>query len=59
MSGQVILGWRAELILTMDKDIIRAIKSKRMIWAEHVARLWERRGVYSVSVGNPERKRPI
>jgi hypothetical protein len=50
---------RAELSLTMDKDIIRTIKSKRMRWAEHVARLWERRGVYRVLVGNPERKRPL
>ena len=32
------------------------IKSRRMRWAEHVARMGERRGVHRVLVGNPERK---
>jgi hypothetical protein len=40
-------------------DIIRQIKSRRMRWAGHVARMGERRNVYRVSVGKPERKRPI
>ena len=30
-----------------------------MRWAGHVARVWERRRVYKVSVGKPEGKRPI
>ena len=30
-----------------------------MKWAEHVARTEERRGVYRVSVGKPERNRPL
>jgi len=30
-----------------------------MRWAGHVARLGERRGVYRVSVGKPEGKRPL
>jgi len=30
-----------------------------MRWAEHVARVGERRGVYSVLVGKSERKRPL
>ena len=30
-----------------------------MIWAGHVARMGERRGVYAVLVGKPERKRPL
>jgi len=29
-----------------------------MRWAEHVARTWERRGIYRVLVGKPEGKRP-
>ena len=29
-----------------------------MRWAGHVARMGERRGIYSVLVGKPERKRP-
>jgi hypothetical protein len=36
--------------------IMRAIKSRRMRWARHVARMGERRGVYKVLVGKPEGK---
>jgi len=38
--------------------IVPVIKS-RMRWAGHVARMGERRGVYSVLVGKPEGKRPL
>jgi len=34
-------------------NIVRVMKSRRMIWAEHVARTGERRGVYRVMVGKP------
>jgi len=37
-------------------NIIRVIKSRRMRWAEHVALMGERRGVYRVLVGKPEGK---
>ena len=30
-----------------------------MRWAGHVARVWERRGVYRVLAGRPEGKRPL
>jgi hypothetical protein len=30
-----------------------------MRWAGHVARIWNRRGVYRVMVGKPEGKRPL
>jgi len=30
-----------------------------MRWAEHVVRVGDRRGVYRVSVGKPEGKRPL
>jgi hypothetical protein len=39
--------------------IVRVIKSRRMRWAGHVARIGEGRGVYSVLVGKPEGKRPL
>jgi hypothetical protein len=39
-------------------DIIRQIKSRRMGWAGHVARLGEGRNVYRVLVGKPEGRRP-
>jgi hypothetical protein len=35
------------------------IKSRRMRWAGHVPRIWERRGVYRVFVGKPEGNRPL
>ena len=35
------------------------IKSRRMRWTGHVARMGERRGVYRVSVGKPEGKRSL
>ena len=35
------------------------IKSRRMRWAGHVARMGERRGVYRVLVGKPEGKSPL
>jgi hypothetical protein len=35
------------------------IKSRRMKWAGHVARIVERRGVYRVLVGRLEGKRPL
>jgi hypothetical protein len=40
-------------------NIVRVIKSRRMRWAGHVARMWEERGVYRVLVGKPEGKRPL
>ena len=39
-------------------SIVRVLKSRRMRWAGHVARMGEGRGVYSVLVGKPEGKRP-
>ena len=35
------------------------IKSRRMRWVGHVARMGQRRGVYRVLVGKPEGKRPL
>ena len=36
---------------------MRVIKSRRMRWAGHVARMGEGRGVYRVLVGKPEERR--
>jgi hypothetical protein len=38
-------------------NIVRVIKSRRMSWEGHVSRNGERRGVYGVFVGKPERKK--
>jgi hypothetical protein len=43
--------------LYCSSNIVRVIKSRRMRWTGHVARMWERRGAYRVMVGKPEGKR--
>jgi hypothetical protein len=40
-------------------SIIRIIKSRRMRWAGHVARMGEKRNSYKLLVGKPEGKRPL
>jgi hypothetical protein len=40
-------------------NIVRAIKSRSMRWAEHVARIAEGRCIYRVLVGRPEGNRPL
>jgi hypothetical protein len=39
--------------------VIRIIKSRRMRWTGHVARMGEKRNVYSLLVGKREGKRPL
>jgi hypothetical protein len=45
--------------LYSSPSIIRFIKSRRMRWAGHVARMGEKRNVYRLLVGKPEGKRPL
>jgi hypothetical protein len=45
--------------LYLSPDIIMQIKSRRMRWAGHVARMGEGRNMYRVLVGKPEGKRPL
>jgi hypothetical protein len=40
-------------------NIVRVIKSRRMRWAGHVARMRDGRGVCMVLVGRPEGMRPL
>ena len=40
-------------------NTVPVIKSRRMRWVGHVARMGERSDVYRVLVGKPERKRPL
>jgi len=53
--------WRRLLIeeLFFSPSIFRVIKSRRMGWAGHVARMGERRSLYRVLVGKPEGKGPL
>ena len=38
---------------------MRVIKSRRMRWAGHVARVGKEMGVYRILVGKPEGRRPL
>jgi hypothetical protein len=40
-------------------NIIRVIKSRRLRWAGHVARIGKRRGAYRALVRKPEGRRPL
>jgi hypothetical protein len=45
--------------LYSSPNIVRVIKSRRMRWAEHVARMGEERDVYKVLIGRSEGKREL
>jgi hypothetical protein len=45
--------------LYSSPSIIRIIKSRRMRWSGHVARMGERRYEYRLLVEEPEGKRPL
>jgi hypothetical protein len=45
--------------LYSSPDILRVIKSRRMRWAGHVARMEEQRGAYRILVGRREGRRPL
>jgi hypothetical protein len=45
--------------LYSSPTIVGVIKSRRMRWAGHVARMGEGRDVYRVLVGKPKGKRPL
>jgi hypothetical protein len=45
--------------LYSSPSIIRIIKSRRMRWAGHLARMGEERNAYRLLVGKPEGKRPL
>jgi hypothetical protein len=56
-KGEENGSWRKlyndELHSLYSPNIVRVIKSRRMRWAGHVARMGEGRGVYRVLVGRP------
>jgi hypothetical protein len=45
--------------LYSSPSIIRIIKSRRMGWAGHIARMGEKMNAYRLLVGKPEGKRPL
>jgi hypothetical protein len=62
--GEVTGEWRKlhnEVLndLYSSPNIVRVIKSRRMKWVGHVARVGDRRYVYRLSVGKLEGRRPL
>jgi hypothetical protein len=62
--GEMIGGWRKlhnEELRTLycSPSIIRIMKSRRIKWAGHVARMGEKKNAYRILVGKPEGKRPL
>jgi hypothetical protein len=45
--------------LYSSPNIIRMIKSRRMRWAGHVARMEQKKNAYRILMGNPEGKRRL
>jgi hypothetical protein len=63
-KGDGVMGGRGDCItrsfmICILRRIIRIIKSKRMMWAGHVARMGEKKNLYRLLVGKPEGKRPL
>jgi hypothetical protein len=57
-----IRSWRKlnkEELYNCSPSIIRIIKSRRMSWAGHVARMGKKWNAYRILVGKPEGKRPL
>jgi hypothetical protein len=50
---------RSFVFCTHSPNVIRQIRSRRMRWAGHVARMGEETKVYMVLVGKREGKRPL
>ena len=47
------------LSLYRSPNIVRVIKSRRLRWAGHIARMEEGRSAYKILRGKPTRKRPL
>jgi hypothetical protein len=47
------------IVLHSSPNIIQVIKSRRLRWAGHVARMGKIRGAFRTLVGKPEGRRPL
>jgi hypothetical protein len=54
-----LLSFLFVFVSLLHPDIIRQVKSRRMRWEGHVARMGEDRKLYKVLVGKPEGKTPL
>ena len=46
-------------MLCTSHQILLVMKSRRMKWVGHVARMGKRRGAFRLLVGKPEKRRPL
>jgi hypothetical protein len=61
-GNELTRGWRKlhiEELHNFYSSPIITIKSRRIRWAGHVARMGKQRNAYRVLVGKPERKTPL
>ena len=59
-KDEITREWRKlHNALYSSRNIIRCLKSRRLRWAGHVARMEQFRNAYRVLVGKPESKRPL
>ena len=49
----------ASSYLYRSPNIVRVIKSRRLSWAGHVARMEESRSAFKILTGKPTEKRPL
>ena len=47
------------IVCTCSPNLVRAIKSRRLRWAGHVARMEEGGSVFKILTGKPTVKRPL
>jgi len=53
--------WRVEKLnsLHLSPNIVRVIKSKRLWWEDHLARMEEGRSAFHILTGKPKGKKPL
>ena len=60
MGQRVEKSTQSELnCLYLSPNIVRVIKSRRLIWAGHVARMEEGRSAFKILTGKPTGKGPL
>ena len=55
----IAFGHTCVMYIYRSPNIIRVIKSRRLRWAGHVARMEEVRSVFKILTGKPTGKRPL
>ena len=59
LNNELIKKWVRCYVCTHLTNIVRVIKSRRLIWAGHVARMEEVRSAFKILKGKPTIKRPL